>query len=165
MLGAAFLWISLICAGVICSIKLKKRVTLLEKTIVMLEELKIQIQFLNMPVYEMLETTGKKEYLSNLDYLSVCCEEMKKGKDFPEAWKLSIVNTLQLYKREEKERLLQLGTNLGTSNTESQINIIDSQMVSFDEFLTKAKNSSMKYSNMATLLGVLSGCMIFIVLI
>ena len=131
----------------------------------MLEELKIQLQYLNMPVYEMLNITGQKEYLSDLEYLSLCGSELKNGKDFPEAWKNSLEKYSQLYKREEKERLLQLGANLGTSNTESQINILTMQINCFDEFLQKAKNKLKKYGNMSTALGVLSGCMIFIIVI
>ena len=165
LLGAAFLWISLICTGAIYSIKLKKRIVLLEKTIMMLEELKIQLQFLNLPVFEMLCKAQNKDYLSDLDYMFVCSEEMNCGNDFPSAWKISLGNSHLLYKREEKERLLQLGENLGVSNTESQINILNMQINCFTEFLEKAKYKNLKYGNMATLLGVLSGCMIFILVI
>ena len=165
LLGAGFLWISLIYAGAICSIKLKKRVALLEKTIMMLEDIKLQLQYLNLPLYEMLNQTSTKEYLSELDYLSRCCEKLKIGCDFPSAWKKSLQNTSQPYKTEEKERLLQLGLNLGKSDTESQINIINLQISCFEEFVSAAKIQNKKYGNMTTVLGALSGCMIFILVI
>ena len=109
LLGAGLLWISLIYTGVIYSINLKKRINLIEKTIVMLEEMKIQLKYLNMPIYEMLKVISEKEYLRELDYIVNCIEELEKGLDFPIAWKKSIENTSRLYKREEIARMLQLG--------------------------------------------------------
>ena len=165
MLGAVLLWISLICAGVIYSTKLKRRISLLEKTIMMLVEMKILLEYLNTPVCDLIIMTRSKDYLKDLKFLDVCYGYIELGKDFPAAWKESLESTPTLYMTQEKERLLQLGANLGTSNKESQINIISLQIVSFEDFLIKAKNKHKKYSGTATTLGVLSGCMIFILVI
>ena len=165
LLGAVLLWISLIYAGVIYSTKLRKRITLLEKTIMMFEEMKILLEYLNTPVYDLVSITNSKDYLTDLKFLDLCHRYIEIGKDFPTAWKESIETTSTLYMTQEKEHLLQLGANLGTSNKESQINIISLQIIAFEDFLTNAKNKHKKYSGTAIVSGVLTGCMIFILVI
>lgn len=165
LLGAVLLWISLTCVGVISSTKLKTHITILEKTLIMLEEMKIQLNYLNVPIFDLLTNLSEKEYLKGLFYLKECHSDLEQGIDFPRAWKNSIENASHLYKTDEKERLLQLGCNLGASSTENQLNILDLQIVYFTEFLENAKNQSEKYGSTITALGVLSGCMVFILVI
>ena len=165
LLGAVLLWISLTSVGVICSTKLKKHIAVLEKTLVMLEEMKLQLNFLNVPIYELLSNISEKEYLKELSYLKECCENISKGADFPIEWKKALEKTSHLYKTEEIERLLQLGSNLGASSTENQLSILNMQTAYFGEFLENAKDKSRKYGNTFTVLGALSGCMVFLLVI
>ena len=151
--------------GAISSIKLKNHISILEKTLLMLEDMKIQLNYLNVPIYDLLTNLNDKEYLKELFYLKECCRNLEQGIDFPSAWKNSIESTFHLYKTEEKERLLQLGLNLGTSSTENQLNILNLQIVYFAEFLDNAKIKSKKYGSTITALGVLFGCMVFILVI
>lgn len=131
----------------------------------MLEEMKIQLNYLNIPMYELLNHISNKAYLKELSFLEDCRNNLERGEDFPIAWKSAIENTLHLYKTDEKARLLQLGENLGTSSTENQLNILNVQIVYFNEFLENAKFKSKKYGNTVTAIGVLSGCMVFILVI
>lgn len=165
MLGAGLLWTSLIYVGAAYSIKLKKRVILIEKTLVFFEEVKILLEFLNMPIYEMLNEINKKTYLKDLNFIALCCEKMKNATDFPLAWKEAVEDTSLLYKTAEREKLLQLGENLGKSSKENQLIILNLHTLYFQEYLENAKNTSKRYGNMATAIGVLSGCMVFILLI
>ncbi len=165
MLGAGLLWTSLIYVGAICSIKLKNRVSTIRKTIVMLEEMKMLLRYLNIPIYEMLIQISEKSYLSELSYISACILLMSEGADFPVAWKNAVTSASPLYKREEIDKLLQLGENLGTSNIENQIRILDMQISCFTLFLQNAQELSKRYSTMAVTLSALIGCMIFILII
>ena len=131
----------------------------------MLEEMKILLEYLNIPVYELINTTSSKEYLGELKFLDLCRKHIETGKDFPSAWREAVEKSSAMYLTQEKEHLLQLGENLGTSNKESQINIISLQIISFEDFLLKAKYKYKKYSGTATALGALSGCMVFILVI
>ena len=151
--------------GVICSTKLKKHITTLEKTLVMLEEMKIQLSFLNVPVYDLLCSISEREYLRELSYLKECCKNISMGADFPNEWKKAVEKTSHLYKTDERERLLQLGSNLGASCTENQICILNMQIAYFGEFLDNAKNKNRKYGNTFTVLGALLGCMVFLLVI
>ena len=165
LLGAVLLWISLIYAGVIYSTKLNKRITLLKKTILMFEEMKILLEYLNTPVYDLVSIAEDKDYFRDLKFLYLCCDYLKKGADFPDAWKKAIDESATIYTTQEKEHLLQLGENLGTSNKEGQIKLLNMQIVSFEDFLQKAKHKRKKYAGTAKALGLLSGCMIFILAI
>lgn len=165
LLGAGLLWTSLIYAGAAYSTKLKKRVILLEKTIMMLEEMKIIMQYLNSPVYEMLEALSKKDYMKEFDYIHRCCYQLSSGIDFPVAWENAVNSTVLIYKTQEKERLLQIGENLGISNTKTQLDFLNMQTLYFQEYLLKAKAQCKKYGNSSTVLGALLGCMIFILVI
>lgn len=147
------------------SVKLKQRVDLLEKTKLMIEEMKIQLKFLNLPVYDILIKISQKDYLKKLTYISDCCSTISIGNDFHKSWQAAVNSTHLPYKREEKERLLHLGLNLGTSDTENQLNILSLNSIYFDECISKAKLEEKKYGNMTTTLGLLIGCMIFILLL
>lgn len=165
LLGAGLLWTSLICAGVAYSVKLKSRVELLEKTKLMIEEIKMQLNFLNLPVYEIMKSISKKDYLNKLVYIKDICNMVEEGKDFHFAWLTAMENTYLPYKSEEIERLLHIGLNLGVSDTDNQISMLTLNSKYFDEYIVKAKQQDKKYGNLTMTLGALSGCTIFILLL
>ncbi len=132
----------------------------------MLEEMRMLLTYLNVPVYEMLVQISEKSYLCELSYIRECISLMREGADFPIAWKKVITSAaMPLYKREEIEKLLQLGENLGTSNTDNQIKILDMQISYFSLFLQRVQEENQKYSKTAVTLSALIGCMIFIIII
>ena len=152
-------------AGVAYSVKLKQRVDLLEKTKLMIEDIKIQLKFLNLPVYDILNNINQKDYLGKLTYIAESCESIINGEDFHIAWQRAIKNTYLPYKRDETERLLHIGLNFGTSDAENQLNILSLNSEYFDECIVKAKLEEKKYGNLTATLGALSGCTIFILLL
>lgn len=131
----------------------------------MIEEMKILLQYLNMPLSEMFKSLDNKAHLKDLDFIGKCVSAMENGSDFPIAWKNSVFSTSVLYKTQEKERLLQLGLNLGAGDTESQLKILNVYSVYFQGFLEKAKQECKKNASTSAVLGFLSGFMIFILLI
>ena len=152
-------------AGVAYSVKLKQRVDLLEKTKLMIEDMKIQLKFLNLPVYDILSNIANKDYLKKLTYIRDSCERLDSGEDFRTAWQTAIKSTHLPYKREETEGLLHIGMNLGTSDAENQLSILSLNSGYFDECIAKAKLEEKKYGNLTATLGALAGCSIFILLL
>ena len=152
-------------AGVAYSVKLKQRVDLLEKTKLMIEDMKIQLKFLNLPVYDILSNIANKDYLKKLTYIRDSCERLESGEDFRTAWQTAIKSTHLPYKREETEGLLHIGMNLGTSDAENQLSILSLNSGYFDECIAKAKLEDKKYGNLTAALGALAGCSIFILLL
>ena len=151
--------------GATYSINLKKRINLLENTVLMIEEMKIQLSYLNLPIYEILNNMKDKNYLNSLSFIEYSCHLIENGVDFNLAWQKAIEDTHLQYKREEKERLLHLGMNLGVSDTDNQLCILNLDKGYFTEYISKAKSKEKKYGNLTVSLGVLSGCMIFILLL
>ncbi len=131
----------------------------------MLQEMKVQFEYLNLPVYELICEFNSKEYLHELSYLRNCHSLIQNGYDFPVAWEQSIENSPLYYKRNEKDKLLHLGSNLGRSDTENQINLLNVHLKDFQDFLEKAKNQKQNQGNLSVTLGTLAGCMIFIMII
>ena len=161
LLGAGLIWTSLIFVATVYSSELKRRVIILSETSLMIYEMKIQLEYLNMPVYDMIDNLSKKDSLTEIDFLRQCRELLSQGKDFPLAWKTSVLNAMH-YKMNEKTVLLQLGSNLGTSNKENQIEMLQLHKIAFDEFIKTAKDKEAKYGKMSITLAALTGCMFFV---
>ncbi len=130
----------------------------------MISEMKIQLEYLNMPLYDMIDNLSKKDSLAEIDFLGHCRELISQGKDFPLAWKTSVSNAMH-YKIDEKTVLLRLGSNLGTSNKENQIEMLKLHRIAFDEFIKSAKAKEDKHGKMSITLAALTGCMFFVTVI
>lgn len=161
MLGAGLIWTSLIYAAMLYSADLKKRVFVLEETVAMISQMKIQLEYLNMPVYEMISSISGKKSSFRVDFIKVCCSLISQGYDFPAAWERAVTDAIY-YKSSEKAKLLQLGLNLGTSDKENQTEMLCMYKAVFEEFLKTAREKEKKYSKLSITLGALTGCMFFI---
>ena len=151
--------------GVAYSDRIRKRVVLLEKTKLMIEEIKLQIKFLNLPVYDILKNLSEKDHLKTLKFVEESCKLIDKSVDFHIAWQETLKRTSLPYKREEMDKLLHIGLNLGTSDSENQLSMLSLNSEYFDEYIRKAKLEEKKYGKLSTTLGILSGCSVFILLI
>ena len=90
---------------------------------------------------------------------------LSENEDFPQAWKKAIEHTALNYKIAEKEKLLQLGLDFGTTDIKNQLSMLKIYESYFEDFLSEAKSLYMRQAKMSTLLGSLIGCMLFILLI
>ena len=131
----------------------------------MLREMKMQLEYLNMPLCDMILQMKSREYFFSLGFLNECCNLIEIGTDFPKAWESAVINSSHYYKREETEKLLHLGTNLGRSNLSNQIDILNIHIGYFETFLKNAKIAQQKYGNMSLMASALLGCMFFIMVI
>lgn len=164
-MGAGFLWASLICVGVNYARELKDRTKLIESTLLMIKQIKIEIEFLNLPLFEMVQKISKSDSFKSLDYLSNCCCLIKEGIDFPLAWNRAIKESLEKYNRSEKDKLLLLGESLGSTDISSQISMLNVYESYFLQEATLAKEKEKKYASLYITLGVLFGSMMFIIII
>ena len=137
---------------------------MLNKTILMIREMKVHLEYLNMPVYDIISCISDKSSIGRIDFIDRCRDLISEGYDFPVAWECS-VNSVSHYKREEKRELLQLGANFGTSNVENQIEMLTMHKCNFEFFLDKAKMKEKKYGKMSVTICALIGCMFFITVI
>lgn len=131
----------------------------------MIKQIKIETEYLKLPLYEMLLKLSSLESFNCLDFIADCCILIDKGEDFPDAWRSCINNTKLKYKRDEKEKLLLLGCSLGSTDIQGQISILNTYEAYFSDFAVTSKEKEKKYSNLCVALSVLFGSMMFIIII
>ena len=90
---------------------------------------------------------------------------MQKGEDFPTAWKKSIAESGCPYTAEEKSKLSSLGEVLGTTDTDSQITMLNLYEEYMKDFLNKAEKSQSAYGRLSLLMGFLLGFAVFILVL
>ncbi len=165
MLGAGFLWISLTFLGAAYAHKLKNRISILEKTMGFIKHIRVETEYVNLPLQEILFSISAADEFKELDYVHNACRFISEGEDFPLAWRKAVGGTALNYKTFEAERLLQLGENFGTSDIKNQISMLEMYETYFSEYILRAKNEYDKQAKTATGCGTLVGCMLFILLI
>ncbi len=165
MLGAGFLWISLTFLGVGYAHRLKNRILLLEKTKLMINKIKVRTEFLKSSASDILHSLCSAAQLSELDYIEHTFSLIREGEDFPVAWSKALNSTNLDYLTDEKNVLLQLGENFGTSDIKNQVSMLEACEEAFSEFINTAKNKYSKQAKTATFSAMLVGCMLFILLI
>lgn len=157
------LWITFTLIGIRMSLLLKRRKLLIEETLVFLNCLAVEISYSREDIVSIVNKLSSEKPMMNLLFLKICSDNTKNGLDFPEAWR-EAVNGVSVYKREEKEKLLQLGSFLGTSDSENQINTIKVYSSFFEEYRNYAEEDYDKYGKVSTLFGVFLGAAIFILM-
>ncbi len=145
------------------SLLLKKRVTLIEETIIFLNTLITEIEFSKRNVFEIFSVLSSEASMKNLPFLK-SFGKSEEHSDFHSLW-IKSINSTQSYKSEEKEKLLQLGNFLGTTDAKSQINTIRLYTVFFENYREKAVYEYEKYGKVSPLFGLFAGACIFILLI
>lgn len=149
--------------GMRISLSLKKRVRILEETVVFLNALSSEIKFSKNNIIKILSDLSSYKSLNNLLYLD-CFASVTEYADFRNMW-IAALKSFPYYKREEKEKMLQLGNQLGVTDTDNQINTIKLFIVFFENYLNVAKAEYEKYGKTASLFGLFTGASAFILLI
>lgn len=145
------------------SLLLKERVTVLEETVIFLNSLIAEIQFSKSGIPRILNMFSSADSMKSLMFLN-CFSETGEHSDFRRIWKESI-SSFSYYKSEEKEKMLQLGSFLGTTDTDSQISTIKLYLSYFVGYRDKAIEDYAKNGKMSSLLGMFIGASVFILLI
>lgn len=141
------------------------RVSLIEKTKLFIEGIKIEIEYTCSSLPLIIEKFSSQDNFDCLDFLKLCQKKLHEGVDFPCAWKNSVLQSSSLYLKDEKDKLINLGQVLGTSDLNGQLSLLSMYSNYFDEFLTEAKKQKDKYSNMSVSLGVFVGLAVFVLVL
>lgn len=157
------LWTAFTLTGMRMSLLLKKRQMLLEDTLTFLNTLIVSIEYSRTSIVKIICDISGEDTVKNLNFIRICANELNEGLDFPIAWN-NAVGTALLYKSDERTKLLQLGNFLGTSDSENQINIIESYISYFKRFLNTATDDYNKYGKISSLFGMFVGAAVFILL-
>ena len=135
---------------------------MLFRSLLFLESLKNEIVYTKLPVPAIIKKLSADKELGKLMYLSECSALLEKGEDFPEVWK-KVFESVGVLKKEEKDKLLSLGSLLGISDTYGQQAIISLYITYFQQYHSKAQLSLQKYGTTVPVLCFFVGS-IFMVL-
>lgn len=133
----------------------------------MLNAMKTQLEYTNVPLKILLNNLIKCEDFKRLNFLDTCLEKCNNGVEFPISWKESIDDNLSLkpLNSQDLDILYNLGNVLGTTDLNGQINICNFHITQFNDRCLDAKEKYQSYGKLCSALGVLSGATIAIILI
>lgn len=155
---------SAVLLGMRVSFRLKKRTEILESVEIFISAVSLEIEFISLPVFEILRKISVFDSCKSLDFISFCLDEMEKGEDFRNSWIKGIDQSALPFKREEKEKLKSLGSLIGTSDTDGQKNILSLYGSYFSTFRNIAQMEYDKYGKTSITLSVVMGLGIFILM-
>jgi len=156
---------SVIFSGVMMSLRLKKRSEFLGEILLFVSQVSMEIEFASLPVPEILKKIKVGECCKNLDFIALCLENMQSGEDFFYSWKKGVNESRLPMKKEERDKLKNLGSMLGTSDAQGQSALLSLYKSYFSAFYDKAVSDVEKYGKMCLTLSVVLGTGIFILII
>lgn len=157
--------VSVIFTGVMLSSRLKKREVFLGEAVMFISQVSMEIEFVGMPLFEILKKIADGGCCKSLDFISGCIENRKKGDDFSACWERAVENSSLPLKTEERQKLKSLSGLLGTSDVSGQKNMLSLFNSYFSTYYEKASRENEKYGKMCITLSVVVGMGIFILLI
>lgn len=157
--------VSVIFSGIMMSLRLKKRSEFLSEILLFVSQVSMEIEFTGLPVLEILKKIEAGECCKNLDFIALCVEKMQSGEDFYYSWKNGLEGSRLPMKKEERDKLKNLGSMLGTSDATGQSSMLLLYKSYFSAFYDKAVQEREKYGKMCLTLSVVLGTGIFILII
>lgn len=129
----------------------------------LLRSLEAEINFARSDIRKILNNFSNESSMRNLRFLNIF-SDCNENTDFHLLW-YDAVSSFPFYKRDEKFKLLQLGSFLGTTDAVSQIKAINLYESFFDNYLKNAMADNDKYGKAASLFGMFFGASVFIIII
>lgn len=156
---------SVMLVGMSFSCRLKKRKEFLGETVIFIQSLKLEIEFISIPVFDALDKISKSGMCSNLDYIGSCISRLSEGEDFSVAWNEAVALSALPFKRQEREKLKGLGNLIGTSDTKGQSSVLSLFSENFTFYQKRADETYEKYGKTSITVSAMLGAGIFILLL
>lgn len=152
--------------GQLLSMRLRKRVEILEKIGLMFSVIETSISFLSVPATELVQVLTGKEELRSLGFLMQCNKYISEGSDFREAWlnSLSAWKNTQYMNNNDVALLKLFCENFGISDVKGEISNCRFCNSLLKEHITEARLKKEKYGNIISGLGVFTGFALIVVL-
>lgn len=147
------------------SLRLKRRSTFLSETVIFISQVSMEIEYVNLPLFEIFEKISSGSCCDSLDFIPRCLEKWKNGEDFSVSWESSVEKSSLPMKKEERQKLKNLSLLLGTSDASGQKKMLTLYKSYFSSYYEKALTEYEKYGKVCVTLGVVMGTGIFIMLI
>ncbi len=149
-------------AGNYFSVLLKSRLTALKKMNYMISEIIMILRFKSLTVYEIVRELREDGRFGEFGFL----EKISADVPFREGWRKAVRDAPpQGMNQSDAELLADVGGQLGTSDTESQISTLELQRAELMQLLSAAETDYIKKSKLYRSMGVLAGAFISVMLI
>ncbi len=156
---------SSVSAGYLYSKKLEVRVKKLEKILLLLSQIKTEIEFTAASIEEIFNSLSASREYSPLPFIDSCRKKLSDGEDFSSAWSNSLNNADSIYalKKDDIGLLCSFGSALGKTDSAGQIRNCEMHEILFRERLNSALAESARLSKPAKITGVLAGAAVLII--
>ena len=138
------------------------RVKSIEEIMLMIQIISTEIKYCKTPLNEIVNKLSCNNDFTHLKFISKC-ENLLESQTFPSAWKRSVKES-ELHEA-DKQLLVSLGNNLGTSDIEGQLSNCELHKELFENNYMCAKEKCSKFGKLYTSLGLFGGVLVAVVII
>jgi len=164
--GLVFLLMAFALSGRIFSTRIKERVKTLEKFRLMLKLMQTEIEYVNMPTYELLKNAYKRQELSDLFFLEDCLMKLDAGTPFDLCWQETVCrNKPPELEGDDIELILSFGNSLGTTDRDGQLKLCGMYEEMTVQKIGQAKEKIKTHASLYSKLGIICGLAVVIILI
>ncbi len=137
----------------------EKRVSVMDKIMLMINIVESQLRYSHMPVTDLLRILCDNMGLSELEFIKNCRERVCFGEPFPDAWRSSIETETVICRLlpELAVNLAAFGADIGSTDLESQLSGCEYYKQIFSAQLELQREKSQKYKKLFPPLGLLLG--------
>ncbi len=161
LLGIIFIVSACVLWGTGKSAKLRNSVTECDRTSRMLESISIMIRYNNYEITRILREVSSEKNCPQ--YIRCASELMDNGIDFHLAWREAVENSVADIS--ERELMLRFGNELGLSDTEGQMKLIEGVLAEISDIKAERADSYKRYGRVYRSVGLLFGLMAGVLII
>lgn len=159
LVGLIFVFLTGCLIGIQRSAQLKKRVRILRLLQSMVNDLGTQLRFQTPTVWELLSFLCAQELYQPLGFLG----QVSDSERFFDGWRTAVEQDFTL-QGEEKQLLTELGSVLGTTDTEGQLSALELIGTRLCQLTAEAQQSAEEKGKLYRALGILGGAAAAVVL-
>ena len=144
-----------------------QRCQTVESILVMLAAVRSRLEFICMPVYDLLDALCADGRLKTLGFIEECRKKCSGGEPFPAAWSCAVEGAAKQCRltAADTARLCEFGQSIGTTDLSGQLAVCELYSGFFTERLGECRAAKAKYAGMLPPLGFLGGLAVSVLLI
>lgn len=165
-IGLVLLLAAFTLSGRVLSIRVKERVKILEKFRLMLKLMQTEIEYVNMPTYELLKNASQRQELSDVLFIKDCLKNLDNGMSFDSGWEQAVNQSkLSELESDDIQLIISFGNSLGTTDREGQLNLCGMYEKMAENKIEEARNRMKTHAALYSKLGAICGIAVVIILI
>lgn len=142
--------------GIVFSLRLQKKETILRKLILFTEEMSVHIRYQALEIPVLLWNMSQQSEYAELEFLAKTAEMSGENGDFHRAWEKN-ADEIPHLSQSEREIVKSIGNGLGRTDTEGQISMLALNSTLLKEKYEKAHEEYTRKGKMYRSVGVLAG--------